>query len=115
MEKTLFFVGILSIMILVPFIVDAVTLDNPLKCSSDDNCLLEIIQKITELLQIIAIAVGVVMIIIAGIQYMTSAGSEDKTKKAKQMIVYTLIGVAIITAANFIIGLIQEILGKINN
>ena len=55
------------------------------------------------------------MIIIAGIQYMTSAGSEDKTKKAKQMIVYTLIGVAIITAANFIIGLIQEILGKINN
>jgi hypothetical protein len=104
MEKTLFFVGILSIMILVPFIVDAVTLDNPLKCSSDDNCLLEIIQKITELLQIIA-----------GIQYMTSAGSEDKTKKAKQMIVYTLIGVAIITAANFIIGLIQEILGKINN
>jgi len=114
MKKTLLFTGILSIMILAPFIANAVTIDNPLKCTSDDNCLMEIIGKITGLLQIIAIAVGVIMIIIAGIQYMTSAGSEDKAKKAKQMIVYTLIGVAIITAANFIVGLIQEILGKVN-
>lgn len=110
MKKTLFFVSILSIMILVPFISGAITLENPLKY---DN-VMDIIGAITGLLQVLAIAVGVLMIIIAGIQYMTSAGNEDKTKKAKQMIVYALIGVAIVTAVNFIVSIIQELLGKVN-
>jgi amino acid transporter len=112
--KTLFSVGILSIIILVPFTVSAVTFSNPLKCSSDENCLMEIVGKITGILQVVAIAVAVIMIIVAGIQYMTSSGSEDKTKKAKSTILYALIGVAVITLANFIVGLIKEILGGVN-
>jgi hypothetical protein len=108
--KTLFFVVVLGIMVLVPVIACAVTIPNPLKY---DN-VLDIIKALTGILQVLAIAVGVIMIILAGIQYMTSAGNEDKAKKAKQMIVYALIGVAIITSVDFIIGIIQEILGKVN-
>jgi amino acid transporter len=112
MKKTLIFIGILSIIVLVPIIAGAETVEIPNPLKYDDP--LKIIGAITGLLQMLAIAVAVIIIIIAGIQYMTSAGSEDKAKKAKNMIVYALIGVAIVTAVNFIIGLIEEILGKLN-
>lgn len=116
MKKKLFLVGILSIIILLPLVVGAETvkITNPLQCKTEDNCVMEIIAAITGILQVLAIAVGVIMIILAGIQYMTSAGSEEKTKKAKNMILYALIGIAIITSVNFIIGLLKEILGKTN-
>lgn len=112
MKKILFFVAIIGIIVLVPVIAGAevVTIPNPLKYTDP----MDIIKAITGLLQVLAVAVAVIIIIIAGIQYMTSAGSEDKTKKAKNMIVYALIGVAIVTAVNFIIGIIKEILGKVS-
>ena len=85
-----------------------IILDNPLKYGT----ISEIIGAIGDLIQVLALAIGVIMIIIAGIQYMTSAGSEEKTGKAKKTILYTLIGVAIVISVNFIIGLVTEILGK---
>jgi riboflavin transporter FmnP len=85
-----------------------VTIENPLKTQSIE----ELINAIANILQVLAIGVGAIMIIIAGIQYMTSAGSEEKAKKAKQTIIYALIGVAVVTSARFLIGLITEILGK---
>ena len=108
--------GILCIIMLVPFIAGAeiVELKNPLICTNNDNCLMEIIAAITGILQLLAIAVGTIMIIIAGIQYMTSAGSEEKAGKAKKTILYTLIGVAITISVNFIVGIIKEILGGID-
>lgn len=110
--KKLFFISILSIILTVPLIVgaaDTVTIPNPLKTDSITG----LIGIIGGILQVAAVTIGVIMIIIAGIQYMTSAGNEEKAKKAKQTIVYTLIGVAIVTAANFIVQLVSEILDKV--
>ena len=106
--KKLFFIGILSIILIAPFIVGAVTIDNPLK-TDDIN---ELIKTIATIISGIALAVGIVMIVIAGIQYIASAGNEEKAKKARQTITNTLIGVAIVVSASFIVGIITEILGK---
>ena len=116
MKKTLLIIGIYGILLaaIAPITIladtasSSVTIESPLKTQSIE----ELINMIAGLLQALAIGVGAIMVIIAGIQYMTSAGSEEKAKKAKQTIIYALLGVAIVTSARFIIGLITEILGK---
>lgn len=111
MKKTLLFIVIFSIVLIIALfsIAEAVEITNPLKY----NEIKDIIPAITGLLQGIAIPLGTIMIIISGIQYMTSAGNEEKAGKAKKTMLYTVIGVAIVIAVNFIVGLLQEILGKV--
>lgn len=62
---------------------------------------------ITGLLGVLGL-VFVVLIVYAGIMYMTAAGNEDKVKKAKQLIIQAVIGLVIIVLAyaisNFVIG-----------
>ena len=52
--------------------------------------------------------VAVVVIIIGGVSYMTSAGDAGKVKKAKDTILYGLIGLIVVALAfaivNFVIG-----------
>lgn len=112
MKKTLFIVAFCSIMVvLMPYIVmadETVVIDCPLKVCNFDS----IIGTVTTILNALAIAAGTIMIIIGGIQYMTSAGNEEKAKKAKQVIIYAIIGVAIVLSADFIIGIVKEIIGK---
>lgn len=93
----------------IPVLAD-VTIPNPLK----HNTIVEILGAITSLLVIIAISLGVIMIIWAGIQYMTAGGSEEKIAKAKKTILYTIIGVAIVLAADFIIDIIKDVVGVID-
>ncbi len=56
--------------------------------------------------------VCVVIILYGGIQYLTSTGDPSKTKKAKDIILYGVIGLVIcalaFAIANFIIGIINE-------
>ena len=111
MKKTLPIITIFSIILVaVPIVVFAIVIENPLKSDSIE----EIIKDITGLLKILAISVGTIMIIISGIQYLTSAGNEEKTSKAKKTMLWTIVGVAIVVAVDFIVGFIGEILGRIN-
>jgi TRAP-type C4-dicarboxylate transport system permease small subunit len=86
---------------------EEVVIECPLNVCNLDS----IVGIITTILNVLAIAAGTIMIIIGGIQYMTSAGSEDKAKKAKQTILYAIIGIAVVLSVDFIIGLVKEILG----
>jgi Na+/proline symporter len=70
----------------------------------------EAIESIGVILMWLAMGVAVLIIIIAGIQYMTAGDSEDRTKKAKKTIINGLIGVAIILLAAFLVGLVSEII-----
>ena len=89
-----------------------VEIPDPLKC--DGQCdLLGIINKVIDLLKAIAIPVATIMIIISGIQYLTSAGNEERASRARKTLLYTVIGFAIIMSVDFIVGLIQEILQKV--
>ena len=50
--------------------------------------------------------VGAIMIIMAGIQYMTSQGEPEKTKKAQATITYTVVGIIIALVAATIVGFV---------
>ncbi len=87
-----------------------VCIPDPLDCGGQPCDLLGIITKVTNLLKIIAIPLATIMIIISGIQYLTSAGNEERASRARKTLLYTVIGFAIIMSVDFIVGLIQEIL-----
>ena len=47
----------------------------------------------------IAGAIAVIVLIIAGIKYITGSGSADKVTKAKNTIIYTVVGLVLIICA----------------
>jgi len=51
------------------------------------------------------------MIIVAGILYLTSAGSPDKMKTAKTALIYAIAGMVIGMAAEAIVATIKGVLG----
>lgn len=92
----------------------ALEIPNPLQCGNQDCDFVGIIKKLTEILRTLAIPLGTVMIIIGGIQYMTAGGNEERANKAKKTLLYTVIGVAIVLAADFLVGIVQDILKNVN-
>jgi len=79
---------------------------NPEGCETDD--LNNIIQAIINTVIFAVGIIAVIMVILGGIQYSTSQGAADKVKKAKDTIMYGIIGlvVAILAFAivNFVLG-----------
>ena len=115
MKKVLLFIIIFSIIFITGSLIakaQLVEIPDPLDC--DGHCdLLGIINKIIDFLKIIVIPLATIMIIISGIQYLTSAGNEERASRAQKTMLYTVIGLAIVLAVDFIVGLIQEILQRV--
>lgn len=65
---------------------------------------------IRDIIGIFGFAVSVVVIIIGGVIYITAGDSEDKTKKGRKFIINGLIGLAIVIAAEFLVGLVADFL-----
>ncbi len=64
---------------------------------------------------ILALVIGVaavIVIIIAGIQYMLSTGDPTKTNNAKNAILYAIIGIVVAVIARFVVLFIVDRLGK---
>lgn len=55
-------------------------------------------------------SLGVIMIIVAGILYLTSAGNPQRTETAKKALLYAVIGIAIGLAANGLVEIILKII-----
>ncbi len=114
MKKALPFIIIFAIfLVAIPLLVEArVSIPDPF----EGKTLPDIIKSITGLLKIIAIPVATIMIIIGGIQIMTGLATGEKEKKVlqgKNTLKWAVIGLAIIIAADFIVGIIKEILSKV--
>ena len=90
----------------------AIELKSPFDCDGKDCTITDIIEKISAFIAILGSGIAVIMIIWGGVVYMTAGSNEEKTKNAKKTIQWALIGLAIIWSANFLIGLLGEILGK---
>jgi len=69
-----------------------------------------VIDAVAGILRVIAVGIGVLMIIIAGIIIMTSGGDRDKLETGKRIFKWTIVGVAIVMAASFILELIKELI-----
>ena len=82
------------------------SLDNPLEAKN----FLELIDVLATWLFNLAIPVAVVMIVYAGVIFLTSRGDPAKVTKAKQILLYAVVGLAIILIGKGFITLIESIL-----
>ncbi len=97
-------------MIILPLIsikAANMVINNPLNA----NTFTELFLRIADWVAGIASTVAVLMVVIGGIQYMVSGGSEEKVKKARQTIQWSLIGLAIILASWGLLQALFDILG----
>lgn len=73
--------------------------------------LMELVETIVNWITIFVLAIAVLMLIIAGFMWMTAGGSQDKVDTARRMLIYSLIGIAIVVAAQGLVMLIKNVLG----
>ena len=59
----------------------------------------------------VLLSLAALMIIIGGIMFVTAAGSTEQTTKARNMMIYALIGIVIAALAKGIVALIESTLG----
>jgi len=80
-----------------------------------DAGIVEISDPVTVILTVINMAlaltaaIATAMLIWAGVSYIISAGDEDKLQKAKQIILYTIIGLMVIGMAAIVVNLVLNI------
>jgi len=85
-----------------------ISINNPLKHNSIGDLLLNgIIPAVAGIVG----ALSVIMIIVAGILYLTSAGSPEKMTKAKTALMYAIAGIVITMIAEAIVVTIRSALG----
>ena len=84
-------------------------------CDNVDGNLVKAEDVITNVITGITVSLGIVcavVILYGGVQYLTSTGDPTKTKKAKDTILYGVIGLVIcvlaFAIANFVIGVLNE-------
>lgn len=63
----------------------------------------DLIKTVLNVLSAIAGVIAVIMIMVAGLRYVASAGSEEAVKKAKSSIVYAVVGIIIVAFAQIIV------------
>lgn len=70
----------------------------------------EFVVTVAKVLRVFAFMLAIIVVIISGIQYLTAGGDQAKLDKAKKTLTYGLVGVAIILAAYFLVGFVQDFL-----
>lgn len=83
-------------------------------CDSIGGCdtgggLSGVIKLVVNILSVLAGTLAVIMIILAGMKYITAAGDSSKITSAKNTLVYAIIGIVIVVLAQFIV---QFVIGK---
>lgn len=66
------------------------------------------IGNIVDLLSIIVGIAAVIMIIVAGFRYITSAGNQESVKSAKNTLIYAVIGLVIVALAQIIVAFVLD-------
>lgn len=80
--------------------------------AEEDDRLQSVITTILNSIIIVSGLVAVIFVIIGGVGYMTSAGDSGKVQKAKQTILYAVIGIVVCTLAYAIVNWTIGVLGS---
>ena len=107
MDKKIVFIIIFVVSLTIANPITAVTLVDPLGGIGVCGLLTKIITGVAGLVG----AISVIMITVAGIMYLLSAGSPEKMGTAKKALFYAIIGLAIAISASAIVAVIKEIIG----
>ncbi|TET84935.1 MAG: hypothetical protein E3J36_00015 [Candidatus Nealsonbacteria bacterium] len=98
---------LISILLSLPIIVSAVEFQNPLEYETFG----ELIDAIIDFIFYIAVVVAPLMIIIGAFYLLTAAGDPKKIGTGKNIIIYTLIGLAIVMLARGLIAMVESVIG----
>lgn len=90
------------------FQVSPIVIPNPLGPGATFETLLN---KIIDFLFWVGMAVAPVMFIVAGFLYVTSAGSPQKVESAKKMMIYAVIGLAVLLLAKGLVEVLKSVIG----
>ncbi|MFA5986684.1 MAG: hypothetical protein WC819_05050 [Parcubacteria group bacterium] len=71
----------------------------------------DIIETVIMWILTFAGSLAVLMIVVAGVMYMTSVGDSAKTDKAKELLTASIIGLVIVLVAYVIVVIVGEVLG----
>jgi len=72
-------------------------------CDNGSSSVGKLIRTIINVLSVVIGAIAVIMIIIGGFRYITSGGSAEGTKAARQTIVYAIVGLVVVALAQIIV------------
>ena len=98
---------LISLLLSLPIIVSAVEFQNPLEYET----LGDLIDAIVKFIFYIAVIVAPLMIIIGAFYLVTAGGDPKRIGTGKNVIIYTLIGLAIILLARGLLAMIESIIG----
>jgi hypothetical protein len=70
---------------------------------ANDNPIADRLRNIANLIAIVAGAAAILLILVGGIQYVTSNGDTNKTASAKNTVIYSLVGLVVVALAAAII------------
>jgi len=76
-----------------------------------DSSIWEIIQALMQWMLYLVAFIAVIAFVISGIMFLTSAGNEDQATKAKQTMIYAIIGVIVALLGLIILAAANEWLG----
>ncbi|TSC75365.1 MAG: hypothetical protein G01um101430_460 [Parcubacteria group bacterium Gr01-1014_30] len=74
-----------------------------------DIDVIEVLENIVDWLFTILLIVSAIAIIVAAFLFVTAAGDPEKTSKARNFVIYALIGVAVAIAARGLVALVRRI------
>ncbi len=88
------------------YTISLAQITNPLGVVSFED----LVQNITTWLVRIATPIGVIVIVYAGVKFLMAKGDPNKINEAKQVLLYAIIGLAIVFAAAGLVSLVKSII-----
>ena len=77
-------------------------------CENVKRGVVQTVQNVINIMLFIIGIIAVIVIVIAGIMYATSGGNAEQTKKAKDAILYAVIGIIVAVMAYAIVGFVTQ-------
>lgn len=93
------------VLLFIPLMVSAVTVDNPIEADT----FTELIGRIIDFLFALGMVTAPIMLIISGFYFITAQGRPEKIETAKRIILWTLIGLGIIIGAKGLIEFFHKV------
>jgi len=108
MKKTLSILILLSLILPIRVLaVEPIVIENPLESESFE----ELLNTIVTFIYWIAIVIAPLMIMIAAFFFLTAGGDPKRVDTARRIILWTVIGLAIILFAKGLISVLKQIIG----
>jgi len=98
---------LISLLLSLPIVVSAVEFQNPLEYETFGD----LIDAIIKFIFYIAVVIAPLMIIIGAFYILTAGGDPKKIGTGRNIIIYTLVGLAIILLARGLIAMIESLIG----